>query len=252
MLKSSSKIVLIFFILIANPNIHAQSFGFGCFGFVGGLAGYSHLSYQPGTLKYYYVENSLVPHLLAPVDYPSFGNANGFRVGLNFFRANFSDFHITAKGFYQFIWEDNSTNSPISVSRIQTNYNLNFKSWGIGLDFGLPVSKILSWKIIDGQLLFNTVEFEKSTENIGTTVIAKFKNDSPEIGYSLGTGFILSLIENYISLEGTAGYTSIKVKSMTDENGVDFKSTIFDTEEKEFIMGGGFSAVLQLNVGFPL
>ena len=81
--------------------MYGQTFGFGCLGFVGGYGGYSYQNYKPGTLNDYIDHFNLLYNdsLSAPLG--KFGKADGYRFGLNFFRAKFKGFIITAKGFYQ-------------------------------------------------------------------------------------------------------------------------------------------------------
>lgn len=244
------KFILIIFIIGSIVDVKAQSFGFGCFGFVSGYGGYSYQSFEPGYLKYYGNELRTTgdPHINKLFD--EINEVQGFRVGLNFFRAKFSSFFLTAKGSYQIL----SSKKNIIVSEFYPNvdYNLSFKSWGLGIDVGIPLTKILNWKIVDGELLFNSVRFKRTINDVGITTVDTYNNDSPDLGYSVGTGFIVYLIEGYLSLEGTAGYTFMKIEKMTDENGLTYLGDLITTDEQNFIKSGGFNAVLQINVGFPL
>ena len=85
------------------------------------------------------------------------------------------------------------------------------------------------------------------------TIIKKYKTKSTNLGYSVGTGFIIDLIEDYISIEGLAAYTQISVDDLQMDDG-----TLLAEDETtaqpmtNFVSVGGFNAVVQLNVGFPL
>ncbi len=249
MLKYISKIVLALLLFIPF-NSKAQSIGFGCFGFVSGFGGYSYQSFEPGYLKYYGNELRTPVGLNTDPYFEEFNTATGFRVGLNFFRAKFSGLFLSTKGYYQFLSE--KKNIYISGTYPDVEYDLDLKSWGLGVDIGIPVTNFISWKILDGELMFNSVRFKRTINEVGNTSVKRYNNDSPELGYSLGTGFILYLIEGYVSIEGTAGYTIIKIEKMEDDEGISFLGTGDIGSERNFIKTGGFNALIQLNVGFPL
>ena len=250
MLKFSFKIILILLSINAFSIVNAQSIGFGCFGFVSGFGGYSYQTFQPGYLKYYGNELRTPVGLNTDPYFQEFNQAKGFRVGLNFFRANFSGFFLSTKGYYQVLTEKKNIN--ISGNYPDVEYDLDLKSWGFGVDVGIPITTYLSWKILDGELMFNSAGFKRTINQIASTTVKKYTNDSPEIGYSFGTGFIISIIEGYISLEGTAGYTIMKIEKMEDDEGNNFLGEPEFETENNFIKTGGFKALIQLNVGFPL
>ncbi|HZW39881.1 MAG TPA: hypothetical protein VFF33_11330 [Ignavibacteriaceae bacterium] len=241
-------ILLILFIAITSLS-NAQSFGFGCLGFVGGFGGYSYQIYQPDGLNNF-VDNfntSNSDSILSPLD--KFGKATGYRVGLNFFRANLSGFILTTKGFYQLLTEKNSADIGTPQKRNSLSSELKLKSWGIGFDLGTSITSNFSWKVIDAAVLFTSIDLTNTQQYPGKTIITKYKASS-NIGYSIGTGFILSVIEDYISLEGLAGYTVFTAKNVKDSN--DNKLSINNQGVEDFITNGGFNAVIQLNVQFPL
>ncbi len=233
---------------------YAQSFGFGCLGFVGGFGGFSYQKYGPSGLNSYIKNFNEIRNDSLTTPMGNFGTAKGYRVGLNFFRAKFTNFILTAKGFYETLNEKHESIEKL-VNGTRTNtFEVGLKNWGIGVDIGLTITNGLSWKIIDGALHFNSATFTDTQNAPGVdTKVTEYKNTSSSLGYSIGTGFILSLIEDYISLEGTAGYTSITIDQMQSDKGAlltvnENSSTVM----KNFIDNGGFSAVVQLNVGFPL
>ena len=250
MLKYLSKILTVFLVLNVSSALNAQSIGFGCFGFVSGFGGYSYQSFEPGYLKEYGADLGAMSALTVPPYLEEFNEAKGFRVGLNFFRAKFSGIFLSTKGYYQALSE--KKNVSISGFNSDVEYDLDIKSWGFGVDVGIPLTTFLNWKIFDGELMFNSAGFKRTINEAGNTSIIRYNNDSPEFGYAIGTGFIVYLIEGYVSLEGTAGYTLMNIEKMEDSEGDNFLGEEYSGDEKDFIKAGGFKALLQLNVGFPL
>ena len=254
MFKGSFLLVTFLGILFYNTAATAQSFGFGCLGLVGGYAGYSFQIYKPSGLNSYIGNFNLKnkDSLKGPMQ--NFGKSAGYRVGVNFFRANIRGLILTAKGFYQDLSEESDANVSVAQGTSTTDYNIDLKSWGIGFDIGTSITKSLSWKVIDATVLFNTVQFTNTTNLPGAqTIVETYKSDNQVLGYTFGTGFILAIIGSYVSLEGTAGYTYLKIDKMKKDDGsllpVNVQSTI---PMNNFIDAGGFNAVIQLNIGFPL
>ena len=251
MLKLFIKIFLVI-ILLSSP-ILPQSFGFGCLGFVGGFGGYSYQEYKPNGLNRYvqnfnsinseYIENKM----------SEFGKATGYRVGINVFRAKFTGFFISAKGYYQQMHENHSAVVYQTAIGIDYGYDLKLKSWGVGLDLGIPITTYLSWKIVDGSVLINSATFIETINSSQGTAVNKFNNDKTEIGYSVGTGFIFDILKDYISIEGVASYSHFSIDKMKADNDSGYLE--YNNQEgsaNKFIDSGGFNAVIQLNLGFPL
>ncbi len=242
------------FLLVLNSSVNAQAFGFGCLGFVGGYGGYSMQRYEPtGLNNYIQVFNSIRTDSLTE-KMPNFGTATGYRAGVNFFRANFSGFILTFKGFYQALREKKSAQLyAVNTGVSSVTYQLDIKGWGAGIDLGTTIIGGLSWKVIDAAVTFNSLNFKTTTNNpSGYTVLLNYATDKPALGYSIGTGFIFDIIEDYISIEGLAGYSVFSIDTVQLADG-----TILSLNEnsaapmKDFIKSGGFNAVVQLNIGFP-
>ena len=253
MLKPFQNIFFLFFIFAYQ--ILPQSFGFGCFGFVGGYAGYSYQKYEPGSLNEQIrgFNNAMSDGSYQII--PEFGTAQGYRLGINFMRAKFSDTFVSVKGYYEALSENHAYSYSGTQSVINSELNLSLKSWNIGVDFGIPITDLFSWKIIEGVVHFNSAKLIHKPNLDDNTKEIKYENDAPEIGYSISTGFIFSIVENFLSIEGTAGYKFFKINQMTTEDGSEFLLRPEDSraiEEADFIKAGGFSAVVQLNLGFPL
>lgn len=246
-------------LLILPANIlQAQSFGFGCLGFVGGYAGYSYQRYKPDGLNEYVYNFNTVHKDSLSIPMNNFGTLKGYRVGLNFFRAHISNFILTAKGFYESLNEKHEAVEKFVNGTRTTDLELDHTNWGVGLDVGITITKSISWKIVDGAVRFNNVKLTDTRNSTnGETQIAEYKNAKSTIGYSIGTGFILAIIEDYVSLEGTAGYTIFAFDQVKDNSG-EILSLVDNSEKKlsppvnNFIKSGGFNAVVQLNLGFPL
>ena len=252
------KIKFIFFFIISfnlTGIIHAQTFGFGCLGFAGGYGGFVYQSYNAEGLNQF-VRNFNSEIFQTAFVLKEFDSAYGYRIGINFFRATFPEgFFITAKGYYQSLGKTNSVTQNTSNGEINYDYKLDLKNWAVGFDLGLNVMDRVSWKVIDGALHFNNIRLTSTENSPGVTEVTMFESDAGVLGYSLGTGVIIALIKDYISLEGLAGYTFLKVEDLMTEDGEKFSSYLQDpgvTSTKNFIDSGGFNAVIQLNFGFPL
>jgi hypothetical protein len=237
--------------------ISAQNFGFGCLGFVGGYGGFTYQKYNAAGLNEYIREFNLTEFVNTPVD--EFSYAVGYRVGLNFFRATFENrIIITAKGYYQFIGKKNKGGVGIEQSEDNYSIDLDLRNWSLGFDVGWEFTKVVSWKILDGSLNFNNVTLTRSIDLPGEpTSINKYKSDAGVIGYSIGTGVIVAILKDYISIEGLAGYTYLSIDDLKNDDGTLFlggnpAAMNISLEHEKFIDSGGFTAVIQLNVGFPL
>jgi hypothetical protein len=250
-------VLLLFFFLSSNQFIVAQTFGFGCLGFVGGYGGFTYQKYNPAGLNQFIDNHNSLEYTSKPVD--EFSYATGYRLGLNFFRATFENgIILTAKGYYQSLAKKNKGGVGITQSEDNYSLDINLKNWAIGFDVGWELTKVLSWKILDGSLNFNNVTLTETIDMPGEpTIINKYKSNGGIVGYSIGTGIIVAILKDYVSIEGLAGYTYLVIDNVYDENGTPFLNPpqipeqSFWTDSK-FIDSGGFTAVIQLNVGFPL
>ena len=252
MLKFLIKSLIVILVLFST-SINAQTFGFGCLGFVGGFGGYSFQRYHAEGLNTYVTEfnNANGDSVQAPMT--NFGTAAGYRVGINFFRANFTGFILTSKGFYQSLVESKDAQISSTFGSSNSNYKVRLNTWGVGFDVGTAISGAVSWKVIDAALLFNKAIFTNTKNMPGSSSDIKEYKSNSKLGYSIGTGFILQLIDEYISIEGLAAYTVFSIDELQLSDGT--KLTMSEGSTKpmnNFIDAGGFNAVLQLNVGFPL
>jgi hypothetical protein len=252
------KYLKIFFLLISLSSLtDAQTFGFGCLGFVGGYGGFTYQQYDAAGLNDYIRFKNQLENTIDPVD--EFNSATGYRVGLNFFRATFENgIIVTAKGYYQYLSEKNKGTVGVGVNSDNYSLDLTLKNWSLGFDVGWEFTKVVSWKILDGSLNFNNATLTETTDLPGETIVTKYKSDSGVFGYSIGTGIIVSIIKDYISIEGLAGYTYLEIDDLTNEQGIQFFGDVVlpaiypNISSSNIIESGGFTAVIQLNVGFPL
>jgi hypothetical protein len=254
MFKSWVYTCLSVIVIFYSVDLRAQSFGFGCLGLVGGYAGYSYQIYKPTGLNTYIQTFNLIRKDSLKGAMQNFGKSSGYRVGINFFRADLKGFILTAKGFYQELGEENDASVVSPYGTYNTSFDFNLRSWGFGFDLGTSLTYSLSWKVIDASLLFNSAQFTNTTNYPGAlTNVNTYKTDKQVLGYTVGTGFILAIIGHYVSLEGFAGYTYLKIDMVKQDNGSYLTvNELPSAEMKNFIEAGGFNAVIQLNVGFPL
>lgn len=252
--KNSVCLLIVLSIVSFQSSLICQSFGFGCLGFVGGYGGYSYQKYDAAGLNNYVkgFNDDNKNSLASPMG--NFGTETGYRVGINFFRANVKGFILTTKGFYQSLTEKNSATINSANGSSNAIFELDLKNYGIGLDLGTSITGALSWKVVDAALLYNMATFTDTRNSPGaTTVVLNYNNEKYVLGYTVGTGFILEIIDQYISLEGVAGYTAFSIDRMKSDNGQQMPSSENSQQPmSNFIASGGFNAVVQLNIGFPL
>jgi hypothetical protein len=245
--------VIVLSVISFNTNINSQTFGFGCLGFVGGYGGVVYQSYKADGLNQFvkYFNEMYSATLDDPLQ--EFYGAVGYRVGVNFFRATWeSGFILTAKGYYQSLSRTREASETSVFGNTNYTFELDLKNWAVGIDFGYAITSFLSWKIVDGSINFNNVSLTKTINSSEGTDVSKYESESNALGYSVGTGIIIFIIKDYISLEGLAGYTGLTIESLNHEEGEQFLKDFRTGNETNLIVSGGFTAVVQLNVGFPL
>ena len=246
--------ILIASFILFSTNIQSQTFGFGCLGFVGGYGGYTYQGFNAKGLNEFVGQFNESKATTLQSKLKEFKYATGYRVGINFFRASFEGgFMISAKGYYQSLGKKNEVTENTTEGATNYTFDLDLKNWAIGIDVGIDITTGISWKILDGAVHFNKVKLTNTVNHPGDTEINKFISEDNVVGYSVGTGLIVYLVKDYISIEGLAGYTVLAIDEMKLEGGTTFPIDPYITQESEnFIDSGGFSAVVQLNVGFPL
>ena len=242
------KYFLILLMLVTWKVSTAQTFGFGCLGLSGFYAGYSQQEYDASGVNAYVFSQSSV---LDPTNKIEFKKLTGYRIGANIFRAKFKGLFLTAKGYYQFLKQAQNLSAQSQNGILKQNYELDMNHWGVGIDFGVSLFSLLDWKIVEGNVLFYNSEYsQESFVNDVSQGILTFKPSKNRVGYFVGSGLILHIIRDYVSVEGTAGYTVMQIDKMSD--GSTSMVIPFPTSSQNAIEKGGFSATVQLNIGFPL
>lgn len=235
MLKKITLILFFFSVVV----LKAQTCGFGCLGMSGFYGGYTIQEYDADAL------NSVIASEIPQDAFTKkFGRAQGYRVGGNIFRAGFSGFFVTAKGFYQFLNEKHT----YELSSSSKEYKLSLNYWGLGLDFGFPLFSFFDFKLIEGgaTIFSSKLEISNGTHEKNVKIYETIKTD---LSYYIGTGFVFHLIPNYISIEGTAFYSIFNIDDMEDAQGNKF---VVSNLTGTVFSGKKFGATLQLNLGLPL
>ncbi|HPN38422.1 MAG TPA: hypothetical protein PL041_08455 [Melioribacteraceae bacterium] len=225
----------IIFTQVLFLNINAQTCGFGCLGLSGAYAGYTFQSVNLDDFNKALLQND-----------DKFGSLKGFRFGVNLFRAQFDDFFLSLKGFYQILEQEKSGSTNIEFyGRYNYNRQVKLNHFGAGIDFGIPFSDLLDFKIIEAGLTFFDASYVDKISGDNTTEELKFTNSGTDMGYYIGTGFILNLVKNYASLEGSFFYSYVKVSKMLSDNGANL------LDKSDFINAGDIGFTLQINIGIP-
>ena len=241
--------LLISLIILLSPKLNSQTFGFGCLGFVGGYGGFTYQQYDAQGLNEFIKDWNSNESIHSQMD--EFKFATGYRVGLNFFRATFpNNIIVSAKGYYQSLDKTNKATLGGISTNGEYSLDIDMRNWAVGIDVGWEFTSVISWKVFDGAIHFNNVKLTETTSTNTEALVGKYETDGSNIGYSIGTGIIIAIIKDYISIEGLAGYTQISVDDLFNDQGTSFLNP--SQQDEKFIESGGFTAVVQLNVGFPI
>lgn len=235
-------------LLIFGTSTFAQTCGFGCLGLSGFYGGYTYQNFEPTGLSNHLTD--LAKQFAQTSEKIDFSSGKGFRIGANIFRAQFDNYFLTAKGYYQFIKEEKSISFVNSSSINQFKSTLELNHWGLGLDFGIPISSVFNWKIIEGGIAFYTTELVNEYQLIdNSNEEDKYDQGDINVGYYIGTGVIVHIIEDFFSIEGTAAYNNVTIDDLIDVNG---NYLLGENSNSAILNKGNFSATIQLNFGVPL
>jgi len=239
---------ILVFAMISFSSVSGQTCGFGCLGLSGFYAGYSAQFYDMKTL------NDLLSYKMEQFGFENtdinFETGYGARFGANIFRAKFNNYFLTAKGYYQFLKEEKSVSEEINSLSSSYNSKLELDHWGVGVDFGVPLFNILDWKIVEGGITFYRSKLE-NTFRINDEIIdhETYNEEKINVGFYVGTGLIIHLIRDYISIEGTAVYNQLELGNLVDNDG----NYLLNPASSLSIMDrAGVTATIQLNIGVPL
>ncbi|MFA6597775.1 MAG: hypothetical protein WCS69_08630 [Ignavibacteriaceae bacterium] len=243
-----------FILLFISANLHGQDLGFGCLGLVGGFAGYGVQTYQVKGIneRVDFFNAAHKDSLDSPLK--NFGQAAGYRFGINFYNQDFSGFNLSFKGFYQKLSQQNKAIIKSGTIEIAKTFEVQITTFGLGVDFGTPIMEMLNWKILKTAVTFSQADFIESEDRPGVlTKKDDYKSNRATIGYSISTGFVVYLIGNYISLEASAGYNLFRFKQLKKEDGT--LLTVNEQSDQPMplaIDNGGLAGIIQLNLNFPL
>jgi hypothetical protein len=237
--------IILIISLVSINSINGQTFGFGCLGLSGFYAGFTKQQYNADGLnqfinsKFFTASNKI-----------NFKEGSGYRIGANLFRAKFEGFFISAKGYYQFLKETHEMKESSTSNSAKDKFTLNMNHWGVAIDFGIPIISFIDLKLLEGGVHFYNVDFNHQYYlNDIIQNEKKYELEKTSVSYFIGSGLIVHLIPDYISIEGTAAYSFIKYEKLISKDG----STIpILVDGKIPFDKGGFSATVQLNIGFPL
>jgi len=239
------KLMTIVILLSFYGGIRAQSCGFSCLGLSGIYAGYTIQEYDGTNLNKYILNSINADKLIGAA--PAFKRAEGYRFGSNIFRAEFDNYFVSAKGFYQLLKEENDFIQQIDALKRIDKYSLKLNYWGLGVDFGIPIFSFLDLKLVEGGITFFDVKLtHQRSENGNAVSKMEYESAKVDMSYYVGTGIIINIIPNYVSIEGTASYNIFTISQLEDENGKGFPT--LDPNES-LISGKKFGATVQLNVG---
>jgi hypothetical protein len=239
--KKSIAIIVVLF--LATLNSKAQTCGFGCLGMSGFYGGYTVQEYNAENF------NSYVAKTLGGKEpEEKFGMAQGYRFGANIFRADFGGYFVTAKGFYQLLKERHEyVINTFSDEKEDLDIRLNY--WGLGLDFGFRILNFLDLKLLEGGATIFNSQIERSYSKNSETQVSTYETVKTDLSYYVGTGLIIHIIPNYISLEGTAFYGIFTIDKLENEDGNEFP---LGNNTLPVFEGGKFGATVQINLGLPL
>ncbi|GMU85471.1 MAG: hypothetical protein AMXMBFR48_07130 [Ignavibacteriales bacterium] len=242
------------FLLSGASRLNAQELGFGCLGLVGGFGGYTSQGVHTDELNEFITRYNKIHEDSLYQGMDQFGNLKGFRLGLNLLRQNVKGMILTFKVFYENLIERKTGIILVASQQENTFTELAMKNFGICIDIGTNLTRSFSVKIIDATIVFSQIRFTESLHNpSGQIVNYVYTAEDAPIGVTLGTGFIFELIDDYVSLEGSAGYMFVEAGRMITTEGKFLNKSSRSAEKMKYIINsGGFNATLQLNIGVSL
>ena len=194
------KYILIIVIVLSSFNsIIGQTCGFGCLGLSGFYGGYSAQFYDMTTL------NELLNERMEQFGFENtninFDTGYGARIGANIFRAKFGDYFFTAKGYYQFLKEEQSVDEIINSNSASYNSILELDYWGVGIDFGISLFKIIDWKIVEGGITFYRSKLENTFSINNEIIKGEIKSGELKL-IGAPDGFYNSKLPRFSRLQG--------------------------------------------------
>jgi len=246
--------VVAFVLLAGAAESQSNKFGFGCLGLVGGFAGYEIKYYEATGLNNFVDAYNRLHGDSLMSGMGEFGMLKGYRLGINLLRNRVSGLEYTVKVFYEMMNEVKETQVKGASSIYKNSLEFKQNVYGAGIELGTPLSKAISWKILELEVTYNNAQFYKRTEDINDPVSRiKYTSDKSQLGFNFASGFILFIIDQNISLEGKVGYSEFSVGVMTDEAGNKLTVREGSTEVMEnAVTKGGLFYGVQFNLSIPL
>ncbi|MBE2281145.1 MAG: hypothetical protein IAE91_12190 [Ignavibacteriaceae bacterium] len=241
-------------VLSISTVCYAQELGFGCAGLIGGFGGYGVKFYNARSLNQYVSVYNEIRRDSLSNSMGEFGVLRGYRVGLNLIRSGFENFEYTLKAYYEAFTETNKAD-VFGSDGIRTNsIELKMNTFGVGLELGGKISEAFSWKVLNFEVVYNNSILFLSLQNQNVNLPReKLSSTNDSFGYNVGTGFILYIFKKYLSLEGQFGYSYFNIAGFEYPDGRLLNKNELSIEPMvDPVSKGGFSALIQLNLGFPL
>ncbi len=232
-------------ILVTSSFTYSQSCGFSCLGLAGIYGGYSLVQFDASNFNSFISQQIDLENLTS--NKPDFGKSAGYRFGSNIFRAEFDDYFVSTKGFYQISNENKEFTQLISTLTRIDKYNLKLNYWGVGIDFGIPLLSFIDLKLVEGGITVFDVGVEHVRTESGSIVSqSKYETTKTDVSYYVASGLIIQIIPNYVSIEGTASYNIFNIDNLEDDRG---NPLVDASKSGSLIKGNKITGTVQLNIG---
>lgn len=254
----NNNIILILFIIIYSNLIYGQC----CAGdFIvkklarsGIQAGYGVQFFDPAGLNRYvdYYNVKYASSITAKMD--KFGTAYGFIIGANLIQFQLDEFLIGFKINFSQVKQNRSAKRTLIVGGdVEEKFDLSLNSFGLGITTSLVISKRFEAKFLEALVTWNSAKLMNSYTDPFLTSEQVLTSPRRKLGLTLGAGVTFYPLPPSLALEATGGYSFISLGKMQFDNGDLLAQTPDGGPAMEnFIIGGGFYAVLQLSVSLPL
>lgn len=243
------KKLLFILLFIGLIPVQAQTCGFGCLGLSGIYGGYTFQEFDNKSLnerlQFHWSNTNIPPQEL------DFSKIQGFRVGANIIKAQFSYISFGIKGFYQFMKANKEFELFVNSDKVRENYKMDLSYWGLGVDFGFALLRdVIDIKLVDAGVTLHQPTFTWSSYIANVQQFEyKYVAEDIQLNYYAGSGLILHIVPDYISLEGTAFISFFELDNLQNEESGE---GLLLTQEQLVKKTETINYSLQLNLGFPL
>ena len=182
----------------------------------------------------------------------NFGEAKGYKVGLNIVQFLVNKWVIGLRFHYQWTKEKNNSEAITPNGKVISEFELNVTQLALGFTLSYYIGKYFDVKILDIMATSNAANMMNRYRDDLVSTELKLKTPSSSIGLNTGAGFTVYILPPYIGIETTAGYSFLKVNSIAFESGGALTKNESTAEPmSNFISSGGFFAFAQLNLAIP-